>query len=83
MNKPLTLEDAIEHLIGCAYADSRVELDRVVLEDQLRTDWEIVGRYPSAEECDELVTGGDDGEVDEEVQDLFPQTSEFIASYFE
>jgi hypothetical protein len=83
MDKPLTLEQCVDSLYNWAFSDSRVELDRKVLEDQLRTDFEIAGRFMSEKECEEFICGDDEGEVPEDLIELFPQTHEFIASYWE
>lgn len=77
-----TVEQAADLIVSWAYADSCVEIDKVVLIDQLRTDYEIAGRFPTEKECEELVTGNDDGEISEELSDTFPQTHEFIESYW-
>lgn len=76
------VEKAAKCLSTWAYSDSHVELDEQVLIDVLSADYEICGRFPTAEECREFVCGNDDGEVPEELVSLFPQTNEFIESYW-
>lgn len=76
------VEQAAKCLSTWAYSDSHVELDERVLMDILNADYEICGRLPTSEECREFVCGNDDGEVSEELIELFPQTNEFIESYW-
>lgn len=77
------LKRAVADLVNIAFSDSHVKVDATVLEDCLRTDFGVTGRLPSTSECDEIVTGGDDGELNEELEDDFPQTCEFLQTYWE
>jgi len=77
------LEKVADCIISCAYSDSLVNIDKPVLMEQLRCDWEMAGRFPSREECNDMVTGGDTGECPEETRDKFPQTYDFIGTYWE
>ena len=79
---PLTVQQAADFIVSAAYSDSHVELDKDVLIDQLRTDYEIVGRFPTEKECEVLIMGDDDGSIPEELEEAFPQTSEFIGSHW-
>lgn len=71
-------------LVDAAHSDSRVELDEAKLRMCLLADLEKNGdRCMSESECEEFITGGDEGEVSEELKTLFPKTHEFVASYWE
>lgn len=83
MATQLTVEQAAESIINWAYSDSHVEIDRDALVYRLTQDYAATGRYPTEEECEVLVTGGDDGEIPEELIELFPETHTFIGTYWE
>lgn len=82
MAQPLTLLEATESLVTWAYTDSRVEIPKPDMCEALQIDHETAGRYPSEEECETLITGGGEGEVPQELRDLFPKVDELIASFW-
>lgn len=78
-----TKQQAIDSLVDWAYSDSLVELDEHDLAICLEYDYKVAGRFPTDAECEELVTGGDDGEPDPKLCALFPDTNDFLATYWE
>ena len=83
MDKPLTLQQAADSIIQWAYSVSRVVIDRDVLLHNLEEDEGFSGRVPTEQECEDLVTGGDEGDAFEELEEFFPKTCTFIGSYWE
>lgn len=78
-----TKQQAMDALVDWAYSDSHIELDEHDLAMALEYDHEKAGRFPTDAECEELVTGGDDGEPDPALCELFSHTNEFLGSYWE
>ena len=77
------LDSVAESLCNWAFSDSHVKLDKIALKDVLREDFGYSAcRLPTEKECELIVTGGDEGEVPEEIRDNFSQTCEFIGSYW-
>lgn len=77
----LTIEQAADSIINWAFSDSRVRLDRIVLFDMLRDDYEVSGRFPTEKECELLVTGTDDGDIPRELEEEFPATNDFLCAF--
>lgn len=76
------LNRAVSALADWAYSDSHVELDDLV-KDALLADFATAGRLPSDDECELLITGNDDGEIPEELTQLFPKTHAYLATFWE
>ena len=78
----------IQECIDDINSDSRVTLDPVELLRALEADMGArgsqppTGRLPTPEEVEELVTGGDDGEVNANLVRMFPRTNALIESLF-
>jgi hypothetical protein len=84
MDKPLTLDAAVDSICKWAYSDSHVEIDRERLKKALSKD---LHESPPAtdlteKECEELVCGDDEGEIPEHLTLNYPYTNELIQSYY-
>lgn len=77
-----TINEVVEDIAGCMSADSGIDVDRPELSEVLQMDWEDTGRLPTTEECELLVMGDDEGHIPVELEELFPELSEFLDSYF-
>lgn len=77
-------DDMVVSLQKWAYGDSHVELNRDKLMDALDADLNANGdRRMSESECEEFVTGGEEGEISEELKAAFPRTHAFLESHWE
>ncbi len=83
MDTPLTINAATESIRHWAFSDSLVHILPADISEALQLDYEIAERYPTEKECEELVCGGDEGQVPEELQGLFPNTDALLASHWE
>lgn len=80
--KTLTLDEAVESITDWAYSDSRVELDDTTLRACLKTDHAGAGRYPNALECEQIICGNEEGEIPEELDELFPKTMAYLETHW-
>lgn len=79
------LQDAMSEIEGWLCADSSIRLGEVhvlMLQRALTDDAARVGRLPTSEEIELIVTGDDDGEVPEELSEKFKETCCFVSSMF-
>jgi len=60
------------------FSDSHITVDVKELEAALNADKEVVGRFPTEGEVDDIVMGGDDGLK----ASMFPTVSNLLASQF-
>lgn len=77
-----TINEVVEDIAGWMFTDSHVTVDRPELSEVLQLDWDSSGRLPSTKECELMVTGDDEGHIPDELEELFPELSEFLNSYF-
>ena len=89
MNNTRDLERAVDSLDAWMYCDSRIAIrvlgsQRItdLVKDALRKDFEVSRRFPTDKECELLVTGGDEGEIPEDLIKLFPRTHAYLGTFF-
>lgn len=78
---------AVHFIEGWLWTDSRIELtlvQRVSLAEAIENDVVKNSTFPPSDSAAELlVCGGDEGETPLELVERYPETSRFIASFFE
>lgn len=79
-----TVEGCAEEIANWVYTDSRLNPRRTVktILFGLKEDVAAGSPLPTKEECELLVTGGDDGEIPRELQDRYPSTNRALNEFY-
>lgn len=80
--KYVTVKQAAQALCGALYSDSHITLDYDKAFKAVLADQQHGGELPNHDEIETLVMGDDEGEMDEALQERFPNINELVASFF-
>lgn len=85
---PKSIDETVEIINDVLFSDSRIWIEPQLLRAAVEKDIIIsrdpivMNELPTEAQIDELVTGGDDGEVDPDVVRMFPAINAIIGEQF-